>query len=96
MTPVQGAKSRRAGVSGVTALRGKFFGRQTACRPLRTSHARDRYDAKKYTNAMTAANMAPNQTKVWVMLFWVWVSVVVVSALPSWAGAAGLQFPGLW
>ena len=61
----------------MTAAR-KFFGRQIACRPFRTSDAGDRYQTKKYASAMTAAIATPNQIMGWVILSWDWDWVWVV------------------
>jgi hypothetical protein len=56
----------------------KFFGRQLACRPFRTSDAGDRYQTKKYASAMIAAIAMPNQIMGWVILSWGWDWVWVV------------------
>ena len=61
----------------MTAAR-KFFGRQDACRPLRTPHADDHNNTYKYDTAMTATRMTPNQIKVRVTCSWVWSWVWVV------------------
>jgi len=68
-----------------TAAR-KFFGRQIACRPFRTSDAGDRYHTKKYDSATITTTATTNQIMGWVMFCWVWVSVVMEFAPSSWAG----------
>ena len=71
MTPGRGAKSRRGdALRRHTAAARKFFGRQLACRPFRTSNAGDRYQTKKYASAMIATNATANQIMGWVILSW--------------------------
>src|SRR5664279_4342766 len=92
MTPGRDAKSRCAAAAGVRLLRRKNFGRQIACRPLRTSHTGVHNSMNKYDAAMTAASMTPNQIKVRVTCSWVWswVWVVIEFAPFLLGGAAGL------
>jgi hypothetical protein len=68
-----------------TAAR-KFFGRQIACRPFRTSDAGDRYQTKKYASAMIAAIATPNQIMGWVILSCDWDWVVMDLPFPPGRG----------
>ena len=79
-----------------TAAR-KFFGRQIACRPFRTSDAGDRYQTKKYASAMIAAIATPNQIMGWVILScdWDWVWVVMDLPFPPGRGPQGWDLPVL-
>jgi hypothetical protein len=96
MTPGRGAKSRRGNVLRRHAVVArKFFGRQLACRPFRTSNASDRYQTKKYASAMTAATATPNQIMDWVMLSWAWVWVVMDLPFPPRRGPQGWDLPVL-
>src|ERR1039458_7706604 len=73
----------------------KFFGRQVACRPFRTSDAGDRYQTKKYASAMTAAIATPNQIMGWVILSWDWEWVWVVMEFAPGRGPQGWDLPVL-
>jgi hypothetical protein len=78
----------------MTAAR-KFFGRQIACRPFRTSDAGDRYQTKKYASAMIAAIATPNQIMGWVILSCDWDWVVMDLPFPPGRGPQGWDLPVL-
>ena len=96
MTPGRGAKSRRGDAyRRHAAMARKFFGRQLACRPFRTSDAGDLYQTKKYASAMIATNATANHIMGWVILSWDWVWVVMDLPFPPRRGSQGWDLPVL-
>ena len=96
MTPGRGAKSRRRDAyRRHAAVARKFFGRQLACRPFRTSDADDRYQTKKYASAIIAAIATPNQIMGWVIPSCDWDWVVMDLPFPPRRGPQGWDLPVL-